>query len=79
MIKNLMWRGLLAFVLAVLSVLGAAPASHALDAQPAAAATPVSAPAVPGAPGVRVPLSLFDATDQLSVAEEHREGELVPL
>ncbi|MCX5192309.1 hypothetical protein OOK31_00105 [Streptomyces sp. NBC_00249] len=41
MIKNLMRRGLPAFVPAVLSVLGAAPASHALDARPAAAATPI--------------------------------------
>ncbi|MEV6735195.1 HNH endonuclease family protein [Streptomyces sp. NPDC051364] len=72
--KNLLWRGLSALALAALPVLTTAPASHAADLRLAAAATVASAPAVPSALGVRVPLSLFDAIDQLSVAEEHREG-----
>ncbi|MEV6735090.1 HNH endonuclease family protein [Streptomyces sp. NPDC051364] len=71
MIKNLMLRGLPALTLAALPLLTTAPASHAADLRPAPAA---SSPAAPGAPGVRAPLSLFDAIDQLTVAEEHREG-----
>nr|WP_051806593.1 hypothetical protein [Streptomyces sp. NRRL F-2747] len=74
MIKNLLRRGLPALALAVLPLLTTAPASHAMEVRPAAAATVVSAPAVPGAPGVRAPLPLFEAIDQLPVAEEQREA-----
>ncbi|WP_053790093.1 hypothetical protein [Streptomyces sp. XY332] len=56
-----------ALALAVLPVLSSAPVAHA-EAVPAVIA------AAPGPSGVRVPLSLFEAIDQLSVAEEHREG-----
>lgn len=67
MIKNLLQRGLPALALAALPLLTTTPAAHATAAQP-------DAPAVAGAPGVRAPLPLFEAIDQIPVADEHREG-----
>ncbi|MFE9637058.1 hypothetical protein [Streptomyces sp. NPDC006463] len=74
MIKNLMLRSLPALTLAALPLLTTAPASHAAGPRPAAAATVASPPAKPGARAVRAPLPLFEAIDQLSVADEHRDG-----
>ncbi|MFD8712632.1 HNH endonuclease family protein [Streptomyces anulatus] len=76
MIKNLMRRGLHAFVLAALPLF-ATPASADTPTVPVAQLPFTSyAPALfpAGGSGVRTSLSLFDAIDRLPVAVEHREG-----
>ncbi|WP_030688895.1 HNH endonuclease family protein [Streptomyces sp. NRRL B-1347] len=60
MIKNLL-RGLPALVLAAVPLLATAPAAHAGTALTPSSAQPVTLP-------------LFDAVDQLPVADEQREG-----
>ncbi|UUU45159.1 GmrSD restriction endonuclease domain-containing protein [Streptomyces sp. NBC_00162] len=70
MIKNLLQRGLPALALAALPLLTTTPAAHATGAQPAVSAVF----GIAGAPGVRAPLPLFEAIDQIPVADEHREG-----
>ncbi|MEU4999301.1 HNH endonuclease family protein [Streptomyces sp. NPDC021622] len=70
MIKNLLQRGLPALALAALPLLTTSPAAHATSAQPA---TP-RAFGTAGAPGVRAPLPLSEAIDQIPVADEQRDG-----
>ncbi|MFE5766656.1 HNH endonuclease, partial [Streptomyces sp. NPDC056492] len=70
MIKNLMLRGLPALALCTLPLFTAAPAAHSA---PTATAVPAAARAG-GPAGLRAPMPLFEAIDQLPVAVEHREG-----
>ncbi|MEU7553142.1 HNH endonuclease family protein [Streptomyces sp. NPDC044571] len=69
MIKNLMLRGLPALTLAALPLLTAGtPGAHAEPSRTAAAA------AAPGTAGLRAPIPLFDAIDQIPLADEQRAG-----
>ncbi|WP_324609449.1 HNH endonuclease family protein [Streptomyces sp. NRRL S-378] len=68
MIKNLMRHGLPALTLCALPLLASTPTAHS------APADPVRGPAAGGPAGVRAPLPLYEAIDQLPVAAEHREG-----
>ncbi|MET9468019.1 DUF1524 domain-containing protein [Streptomyces sp. NPDC006544] len=78
MINNLLRRGLPALALAALPFLASTPRpppTRCPRRRPPTAYIPVqSAAGAPAAAGVRAPLPLFEAIDQLPIATEHREG-----
>ncbi|MFD5880890.1 HNH endonuclease family protein [Streptomyces yangpuensis] len=63
-----MRHGLPALALCALPLLASTPTAHS------APAAPVRAPDAAGPAGVRAPLPLYEAIDQLPVAAEHRDG-----
>ncbi|MEU6867926.1 hypothetical protein ABZ924_32605 [Streptomyces sp. NPDC046876] len=75
MIKTVLKRSLPALILAALPLLAGGAPAHATHTPPTASAAPHTVRRQAGASGARaVPLPLFEAIDQLAVADEQREG-----